>query len=154
MYEWAVYLKNKLGEENILKLSQEEFVEVCSRIHALRDHCLRVRYSTFGYSSPLPHMNQSERLKLLGNWLFSQRSLSGKSVLESIYHMLYDGKIDKVPERIWEVAQTQQWKISHLGISSLGEIVGWALPDIYPPRNGRTSKALTALGYKVRIHSQ
>ncbi|WP_371200120.1 phospholipase, partial [Ectothiorhodospira sp. PHS-1] len=37
------------------------------------------------------------------------------------------------------------------GLSSLGEIVGWARPDEFPPRNMRTSKGLRALGYNVRI---
>ncbi len=31
-------------------------------------------------------------------------------------------------------------------------MVGWALPDHFPPRNGRTSKALKALGDDVTIH--
>jgi hypothetical protein len=30
--------------------------------------------------------------------------------------------------------------------------LGWALPDTFPPRNGRTAKALKALGYEVTVH--
>ncbi len=33
----------------------------------------------------------------------------------------------------------------------LGEIVVWARPDEFPPRNMQTSKGLRALGYNVRI---
>jgi hypothetical protein len=41
--------------------------------------------------------------------------------------------------------------VNHLGISALGELVGWALPDKFPPKNNRTSKALYALGNQVRF---
>jgi len=44
--------------------------------------------------------------------------------------------------------RSDDWAIPHIGLSSLGEIVGWARPDA---RNMRTSKGLRALGYNVRI---
>jgi hypothetical protein len=43
-------------------------------------------------------------------------------------------------------------KVHGLGISALGELVGWALPNQFPPRNRRTSNAIRALGYDVTIH--
>ena len=36
-------------------------------------------------------------------------------------------------------------------LAALGEIVVWARPDEFPPRNMQTSKGLRALGYNVRI---
>ena len=50
------------------------------------------------------------------------------------------------------LSEHAKWKIDGLGISALGELVGWALRDRFPPRNGRTSKALKSLGYNVTIH--
>ncbi|MBL8426498.1 MAG: phospholipase [Dechloromonas sp.] len=47
--------------------------------------------------------------------------------------------------------RSDDWAIPHIGLSSLGEIVVWARPDEFPPRNMRTSKGLRALGYNVRI---
>lgn len=47
--------------------------------------------------------------------------------------------------------RSDEWAIPRIGLSSLGEIVGWARPDEFPPRNMRTSKGLRALGYNVRI---
>jgi hypothetical protein len=44
------------------------------------------------------------------------------------------------------------WRIDHIGISALGEVVGWALPDRFAPRNNRTSKALYALAFAVSVH--
>lgn len=152
--DWAIYLKNQFQEDKILYTSQADFFEICSKVHALRDHSLRVRYSVFGFTPPYPQMKHDERIKLLSEYLYKSRSESGKSILESLYYLFYGGPQDRTPDRIWDVATSGEWSISHFGISSAGESIGWAMPDIFPPRNGRTSKALTALGFNVKIHSE
>ncbi|WP_426769121.1 hypothetical protein [Enterobacter cloacae complex sp. 375A2] len=53
--------------------------------------------------------------------------------------------------RLWNAIRSDDWAIPHVGLSSLGEIVVWARPDEFPPRNMQTSKGLRALGYNVRI---
>ena len=45
-----------------------------------------------------------------------------------------------VSARLWNAIRSDDWAIPHIGLSSLGEIVGWARPDEFPPRNMRTSK--------------
>jgi hypothetical protein len=87
----------------------------------------------------------------LAKFLFSRRSRNGANVLEVIYHVLYDGGEDNVPERLWEAIAADAWRIEHFGISALG-LVGWALPERYPPRNNRTSKSLRSLGFPVIAH--
>jgi len=154
IYEWAKYLKEKLSKQYLVNLTLDEFVEVCKRVHAMRDHSLRVKYTSFGFQSRLPKMNMDQRIELLGKWLFEQHSTKGLSVLKTIDYVLYGGGVEKLTERLWQAAESPEWRIPHLGISSLGEMVGWAMPDVFPPRNGRTSKALTALGFKVKIHSE
>ena len=59
-----------------------------------------------------------------------------------------------LPDRIFHACFEQPKKIAHMGVSALGEMAGWAMSDDFPPRNGRTSKALTALGFPVTIHSE
>ncbi|HDN7839741.1 TPA: hypothetical protein P2B59_005649 [Klebsiella pneumoniae] len=56
-----------------------------------------------------------------------------------------------VSARLWNAIRSDDWAIPHVSLSSLGEIVGWAHQDEFPPRNMRTSKGLRALGYNVRI---
>jgi HKD family nuclease len=153
IFELAPFLREKLSKEVLLSLSRSEFVEVCSRLHALRDHSLRVKYTTFG-SEPLPTMNSDQRIQLLAEWLYAQSLSTGGKVLDTINYVLWGGPLLDIPSRIFEASSLATWKIPHLGISTIGEIVGWALPDDFPPRNGRTSKALTALGYAVTIHSE
>jgi hypothetical protein len=151
---WAPYLKEKLGKNKLQKLSEEDFIEVCEKVHAMRDHSLRVKYTEFNLDKPLPSMNIDQRIEFFSKWLFKQTSETGKRVLDTISFVLYDGEPEKLPDRLWQAIVNTEWLIPHLGVSSLGEMVGWAMPDIFPPRNGRTSKALYALGYKVRIHSE
>jgi len=154
MYEWAQVIKTNLVANSLLNLSKSDFIALCSRIHALRDHAQRIKYTEYGLDAKLPTMDEDERIDYLAKWLYGQTSNGGYTVLQTLNYVLYGGNSEEAPERLWEATENDKWKIPHLGISSLGEIVGWAMPDIFPPRNGRTSKALTALGYKVRIHSE
>lgn len=56
-----------------------------------------------------------------------------------------------VSARLWNAIRSDDWAIPHVSLSSLGEIVVWARPDEFPPRNMQTSKGLRALDYNVRI---
>lgn len=151
--DWAPYLLEKLSKEHILKMSKDEFIEVCSRIHAIRVHARQTSNEALGLPENTPSMTMDERAKIFGKWMFRKRSKTGKSPLEVINFVLYGGNGDDLPFRLWEAINEKKWYIPHLGISSLGELVGWALPKRFPPRNGRTSKALKSLGYDVRIHT-
>lgn len=152
--EWAPFVRKNLAQDKPLSLSKEEFTQVCKRIHALRDHALRVRKETLGLPADSEAMEREERIRLLGEWLYRQRSLGGGTVLLTINYVLYGGPRADLPNRIWDATHTSKWRIPHFGISTIGELVGWALPDDFPPRNGRTSKALFALGYQITIHSE
>ena len=154
IYQWSPYLRNHLSKERVTGLSQEEFREVCKRIFAMRDHSLRVTNETYGLPRGTPPKEREECIELLASYLWKQRTDSGKNVLEVIYHVLYAGAQAEVPLRLWEATNTSKWQLHHVGISSLGETVGWAMPNAFPPRNGRSSKALRALGYNVTIHSE
>lgn len=153
IYEWAPLNFDYLSKSKLPSLNQSQFSEICSRVHAMREHSLRVDNETYGLPKDTKNKGRDECIELLSRYLWNQKTKSGKSVLEVIYYVLYGGAIEDVPNRLWEATQHDKWRIPHLGISALGEIVGWAMPDTYPPRNGRTSKALTALGHNVTIHS-
>ncbi len=152
--EWAPFLSQRLNKDDMMEIQLSDFVEICSKIHALRDHSLRVSHNTFGSPTPLPKMNSEERIQLLARWLYVQKSSLGRNVLDTIYYILWGGPVSETPNRIFEASSNDNWRIPHFGISTIGELVGWVMPDHFPPRNGRTSKALTALGYDVNIHSE
>jgi hypothetical protein len=75
------------------------------------------------------------------------------SVLDVLNYVLYGGSAYNLAGRLWEAIASSRYKIDHLGISAVGEIVGWALPDKFPPRNGSTSKALRSLGFDVQVQA-
>lgn len=84
--------------------------------------------------------------------IWNSKAENGSSVTGVIAHILYGGPDDLLPERLWEAVADPKWKLECMGISAYGELGGWAMPDKFPPRNGRTSKALPCLGYDVQVH--
>ena len=148
------FLREHLAKDRLLHLNEAEFANLCAHVHALHDHSLRVSWQSFGLTGPLPPMSGWERAQYLGRWLYQQRSGRGWSVLKTIHYVIHSEPLSEVPNRIFEACHDPALKIPHLGLSSLGEMAGWAHPDDFPPRNGRTSKSLRALGYNVRVHSE
>jgi hypothetical protein len=84
--------------------------------------------------------------------LYAYSHSDGVRVKTLLGRVLYGGSNEQLPERLWESVTDPRRRVDGLGISALGELVGWALPDRFPPRNGRTSKALRSLGYDVTVH--
>lgn len=150
--EWAPLLREYLAEDRLPHLTEDEFVSVCTRIHALRDHARRVANRALNLEAGRDY-SIDEKSDCLGRQLYHARSASNATTIEMLKYVLYGGLPDDVPDRLWSAVNDPEWKIERIGISTLGEIVGWALPDTFPPRNGRTSKALRSLGYDVTVHS-
>lgn len=147
IYEWSPRLRELLARDRILKLTEQEFVDAVSRVHAIRDHAIKQENEHLG----LPDRPQAgdDKVEKFGEWLWRQRSREGRTVLELLNYVVWGN--GSVSARLWNAIRSDDWAIPHIGLSSLGEIVGWARPDEYPPRNMRTSKGLRALGYNVRI---
>jgi hypothetical protein len=151
LFEWAPVLRRELSPERILNLTEEDFEGVCSRVWAIQDHGRRVSNATLNLPNGTRHSMET-KTKALAGYLFERRAPNGANVLEAIHHVLYGGSLDDLPLRLWEATLEGPWRIEHLGISALGELVGWALPDRFPPRNNRTSKSLRSLGFPVDVH--
>lgn len=147
IYEWSPRLHELLARDRILKLSESEFIDAISRVHAIRDHAVKQENEHLG----LPNSPQAgdDKVQKFGEWLWRQRSREGKTALDLFNYVVWGN--GSVAVRIWKAIRSDEWAIPHLGLSSLGEIVGWARPDEFPPRNMRTSKALRALGLNVRV---
>lgn len=153
LYSRLPLLQDKLSRDKVLLLTKQEFEQVVINVHATFDHGMRVKWSAFGLREALPKMSSAERSAYFAEWLYQQRSSDGSGVLDLIKYVLYEEPIEKAPERIFEASHDHLRKIPHLGVNSFGEILGWVHPNRYPPRNGRTSKALFALGFSVGIIS-
>jgi hypothetical protein len=151
LFEWAPFLREMLSADRLLRLSGAEFEEICLRVWSIQDHASRVANVTLNLPGGRPY-DRATKTKALAQFLLGRRSQNGSNVLQVIHHVLYDGREGDLPNRLWEAIAGDQWRIEHLGISALGELVGWALPERFPPRNNRTSKSLRSLGYPVSVH--
>ncbi|HJW30556.1 MAG TPA: hypothetical protein VJ508_15090, partial [Saprospiraceae bacterium] len=149
----AKIILDKIGGQNNRPLPEADFILVAENIHALLDHSLRVRNRTLGLPEGT-YTAQAERIVMLAKWIYGQKNDSGKTISDLINYVLRGGAVDRTPERIFDATHDEAWTIPHFGISSVGEMVGWAMPNDFPPRNGRTSKALYALGHQVKIYSE
>jgi hypothetical protein len=151
LYEWAPVLRSEMSRDQLLSLSESEFEGICSRVWAIQDHARRVSNATLNLPEGSRH-EMTAKTKALSHYLYARRAPNGADVRQTIDHILYDGDRDGLPLRLWDATGGGLWRIEHLGISALGELVGWALPDQFPPRNNRTSKSLRSLGYPVDVH--
>ena len=151
LYSNAPFIHHHLSSENILHLSEAELAGVCIRTHATRDHVIKMKLETLGKPG-VRNMNREERILLYANWLLRQRNEKGWSVLEVLNFILYGGKEDDTWQRLYVAARDKQYRLPHYGLNTMAELVGWVRPEVAPPRNGRTSKALRALGYDVKVY--
>jgi hypothetical protein len=149
--EWAPFLKEMLSQPKLPSLSSDELVEVCKRVHAIQEHARRVRNHVVGLPGGRPY-TMEEKTTAFAEYLYKQTSDAGEPLLSTLAYVLNSEDTQDTPLRLWEGVNNPRWRIDHLGISALGELIGWALPDIFPARNGRTSKALRSLGYDVTVH--
>jgi len=151
LFEWAPFLRKELANEKILDLAEKDFEAVCQRVWAIQDHARRMPNATLNLPQSRPYTNV-EKTKALAHYLFQRKTPNGANVLQALHYVLYGGASQELPNRLWETTTAGQWRIEHLGTSAVGELVGWALPDLFPPRNNRTSKSLRSLGFAVDAH--
>ena len=150
----APFLRSALIEEHLKVMTYEQFQEICMGVHAIKDYARRVPNKVVGLPDDGTPYTIPEKVSALSRRIWNDQASSGARVTETFRHILYGGVDEQLPERLWRGVSDPKWKIDGLGISALGEMVGWALPDQFPPRNGRTSKALRSLGYDVTVHVQ
>lgn len=147
----APCIRKNLAKEKILTLTEQEFADVCASTHATRDHVIKMDLATLGRPD-LSKLSRDERIPLYATWLLKQRNSKGWDALQLLNYVLYGGRDDDLWERLYTATHVREYSLPHYGLNSIAELVGWARPEVAPPRNGRTSKALRALGFDVRIY--
>jgi PLD-like domain len=148
--EVAPRLRKSLSAQVLPALDEASFVEVMSAVNAFRDHGRRVDNATLGLK-PGTELNEDQRIELFAAWMYRQRSSIGRTPLNALMFVIHDSSIRRAEDRIWAAIREPAWRIPRLGKSTLGEVLGWARPNDYPPRNDRTNKALRALGHDVIV---
>jgi len=147
----APFIRRVLSKGNIDSLSLDDFTLLCGYTHATLEHVKKVPLSMFDISGQTK-MSSSERIVFFAQWLWRMNTPNGLHVKDVLRDVLYGGNESKMWERLYQYGREEGFKLPHYGLNSLAEVIGWARPDVVPPRNGRTSKALRALGYAVEIY--
>jgi hypothetical protein len=149
----AKFMRTSFSKENLERWVLADFQQTFFEVHAFKTHARQVRNSFFdlpqGYKE-----SAKERSDRLAEWLWTAKREPGqKSIVELLLFLIWGTNPSNAVERLWMVTKNDEWRFDHLGTSSLGEALGWARPDLYPPRNNRTNKALRSLGHEVRLFS-
>lgn len=143
----APKMRELFAKERIATWTFDEFKDAMMGVNAFKMHARQVKNKFFGL--PEGHRESLEqRAHRLAEWLWNMDRSGKKSLREMWTFLIWGAHPASMTERLWMVTKDEQWTFLRLGQSSLGEAVGWARPDDYPPRNNRTNKALRALGYE------
>jgi len=150
LYDKAPAIRTRLARDRIDSLTESDFIILVQSTHASIEHAKKIPATKLGVTSG-KSLDNLERQSLFGSYLWALRNREGGSVVDVLNHVLYGGPWQEVPERLFDVVGARERRIPNFGINQIAEMVGWAMPEHYAPRNGRTSKALYALGYNVAI---
>lgn len=151
LYDRAPVIRSLLNPDRVDSLNEEDLIEIIWANHSTKDHVSKLPASMLGLPGGTV-AKLADRVERFAGWLNVQRNGGGQSFKELVGHVLYGGPRQELPVRLFEAQHDPALKIPHIGINQLAELAGWAQPDWFPPRNGRTSKSLRALGYDVKIY--
>lgn len=149
VYQRAPLLAKLFAKGRIASLTSDEWVQGLTNIYAFGDHASKIENDYLGLGiSP----GSDAKGVALAKILDGQHSTTGRFTCREVFDFVIWGPGD-VAERIWKASHHPDYKLKHIGANIFGEIVGWARPTEYPPRNSRTSKALRALGNTIQVVS-
>jgi len=140
-------LRQLLRPESLRALDQQSLSRVMFLCHSGRAHARQIKNSTLGL--PAGHKtDEAGRCDIFARYLLGQNSPGGETIRSLLEFALWGDRADSsVASRLWQSEKSSRWKIPHVGVSILGELVGYARPGEFPPRNMRVAKALTAFGF-------
>ncbi len=148
----APEMRTRLAKEAVRDMDLHAFRDAFQNVNAFRMHARQVKNTEFGLR-PGHRESRDERVDRLCKWLWAQRTPAGNTVRDTVEFVLWGATPSDMEQRLWLATTDEKYRFAHLGKSALGEAVGWARPDDYPPRNNRTNKALRALGHDVKLFS-
>lgn len=154
MHRAAPLIRASFAKERLPNWTLKEFQQVFFEVHAFKMHARQVKNEYLGL--PKDHKtNVRERSNILADRIWhSSREATQKPLLDMLEFLVWGTNPSSVVERLYMAVKDETFRFDRLGQSSLGEALGWARPDLLPPRNNRTNKALRCLGYSVALFSE
>ena len=139
-----------LKKDQLVAMTESKLREALGGVHAFSTYARQLKNSKLGLP-PEASRNTEERKALLAGVIWRSKTETGRSIADMLEFVIYGDAAGAVEDRIWAALEEPEWRLQFIGRSTLGEIVGWARPDEYPPRNNRTNKALVSLGYDIQL---
>lgn len=149
--DWASLIQETFQRGRILHLSEFEFSTAMARVHALREVARYRKNNEIGL--PIGQQDLDVKISAHLKTIWRARNKEGQNILQLLDKIIWTGG-GRIEWRIWAAANRPNLKIPTVGQNTLGELIGWALPHTYVPRNNRTIKGLYSLGYPVRIYDE
>lgn len=147
-HERAPMIHRLLAPGKVNSLTESELYDLLLANHSSRDHIRRMTLAQLQVENT--DGEGVDRVAAFARLLFRQRNAAGQTAAALIEFVLDGGASEEMPHRLFDAAGSSGFP--HLGKNQLAEMAGWARPEKYSPRNGRTSKALRALGFNVKVY--
>lgn len=146
------FVRDSFSKQRILSLAESEFIDAYTRIHAVQERGRRRSHESLGFVAGQPATGE-QRLHRHAQQVFQRSSPGGKTVLQLLEYVLWKDSLGALDQRIYNGSHAPLWAIPDIKENTLGDILGWVRPDVSPPINGRTYKALAKLGYDIPYKS-
>lgn len=147
-HERAPTIRRLLAPSTVSSLSEADLYELLQANHSSRDHIRRMTLEELRLDATAG--DSVDRIRAFAHLLYRQRNSARQSFPELLRHVLDGGAPEEMPSRLFDAAD--ELGFAHVGKNQLAEMAGWGRPEQYSPRNGRTSKALRALGFNVKVY--
>jgi len=120
-----------LDKQTLLSASKEHLSQALMGIHAFEE---QIRFISGGYAGII-------------NFFWRENDQDVERIKRSLNHLLFDN--EEFIRRLYDVLNFPEWKIRYFGESCALELSGTVKPDMCPPMNGRSAKALRCIGFDV-----
>ena len=145
--ETAPMVEELLAKGRLPSLSVDEFSKAFSAIHAVQQTVMNRSNEEMGLP---PNQAMETKLRRHCEQLWTKLSPGGKTPLETLQYVIWGPDTENIETRIWNGSRDRKWALPWTREATLGDALGWARPHDYPPINGRSLKALRALGFDIR----
>jgi len=128
---WAPYLRNALSREGLAGLDLPGWTEICKRSFAIHTVARQLPNAVLG--KPVgTSTDLSERIEWFATFTWMQRTQAGRDIGAVLDFVLWDDT-RQTADRLWTAITDPAWKFPRIGISILGELIGCARPEDFPP---------------------
>lgn len=140
-------LQSCLSQEQLKDLEVDHIETLLRHSHSMRETVRHLQRSTLRRAGAA-NFEMEERYRHFAEHLANVRNAQHRDLGEVLQYVIWgDAETPRCAERVWNALYDPAWRFPHIGEHTLNELIGYARPDEFPPRNNRVRKTLRALGF-------